>query len=133
MNWYLKALKQYVRFGGRARRAEYWNFMLLKWLILLSIEIVIFGIVEVLGIPETVTQKIFMNPGGLYFLWTIPPSLAVTVRRLHDTNRSGLWIFLKLIDIFTVILRSFILFIFLVQDSQPGRNRFGRNPKEVWD
>ncbi len=133
MNWYLKALKQYVRFNGRARRAEYWNFMLFKWLIFFSIAVLIMGFADLIGIPETVAQKIFMIPGGLYFLWTLPPSLAVTVRRLHDTNRSGLWIFLKLIDIFTVILGSFILLVFLVQDSQPGRNRFGRNPKEVLD
>ncbi len=64
---------------------------------------------------------------GLYGLGVFIPSLAVSVRRLHDTNRSGWWVLINFIPII-----GFIVFIvFMVQDSQPGTNQYGENPKEV--
>ena len=64
---------------------------------------------------------------ALYSLLVLIPSIAVSVRRLHDTNRSGWWIVISLIPIIGVL----VLFVFTCLDSQPGTNRFGANPKEA--
>ena len=64
---------------------------------------------------------------ALYSLLVLIPSIAVSVRRLHDTNRSGWWIVISLIPIIGVL----VLFVFMCLDSQPGTNRFGANPKEA--
>ena len=64
---------------------------------------------------------------GLYSLLVLIPGIAVGVRRLHDTNRSGWWILISLIPIIGVL----VLFVFMCLDSQPGTNRFGVNPKEA--
>ena len=64
---------------------------------------------------------------GLYSLLILIPSIAVVVRRLHDTDRSGWWILISLIPLIGVI----VLFVFICLDSQPGTNRFGANPKEA--
>ncbi len=131
MSWYLKVLKQYIRFNGRAIRQEYWYFQIIHWLIIVSFGIVFSLMTDFLGIPESIAEKLIMPFFSIYFFGTILPSLAVTIRRLHDTNRSGWWILLNLLN-FIPFLGSLILFVFLVQDSQPGRNRFGRNPKEIF-
>ena len=113
MNWYLDALKKYAVFDGRARRQEYWMFVLFN--IIISI---------VLGILEAIVPVLrFLVI--LYGLALIVPSLAVAVRRLHDTNRSGWWVLISLIPIIGAIL----LLVWLVMDSQPGENKYGPNPK----
>lgn len=61
----------------------------------------------------------------IYILAIILPGLAVSVRRLHDTNRSGWWLLIDLIP----FIGSLVLFLFMIQDSQPGENRYGPNPK----
>jgi uncharacterized membrane protein YhaH (DUF805 family) len=114
--WYFAVLKKYAVFEGRARRKEYWLFYLFT---------VIIGILLFIGVALWVPQ--LFNPFNVYY-YTLPvllPSIAVTVRRLHDTNRSGLWMFIAFIP----LLGDIVLIIFLVQDSQPGANRFGPNPK----
>ena len=105
MNWYLYVLKNYATFSGRARRKEYWMFFLSNVLISLGL-----GVLDVVA--------------GTY---SVIPSIAVSVRRLHDTNRSGWWIVISLIPIIGVL----VLFVFTCLDSQPGTNRFGANPKEA--
>ena len=113
MTWYLEVLtKKYGVFSGRARRKEYWFFMLFNTIIFL----VIFLVERFAEGPPTVA--------GLYALATAIPSFAVLVRRLHDTNRSGWWYFLNWIP-FGII----ILIVFTVQDSQPNENQYGPNPK----
>jgi uncharacterized membrane protein YhaH (DUF805 family) len=114
MNWYLDALKKkYADFSGRACRTEYWMFVLCS---------IIVGIV--LAIVDA------MITGGLlgivYLLGIIIPSIAVTARRLHDTNRSGWWMLISVIP-----LVGLVLIYFLVLDSQPGDNQYGPNPKAV--
>ena len=114
MHWYLDVLKKYTAFGGRARRQEYWMFVLFHVIVAV-----------VLLVAETMAG----GPGILYALYligTILPSLAVSVRRLHDTGRSGWWLLLSLVP-----FGSIVVFIFTVMDSQPGTNRFGPNPKEA--
>ena len=121
MNWYLHVLKNYATFSGRARRKEYWMFFLISALI--SIVLTLLDIL--LG-----TYSVEYEAGlfsGLYSLLILIPSIAVVVRRLHDTNRSGWWILISLIPLIGVI----VLFVFICLDSQPGTNRFGANPKEA--
>jgi len=121
MNWYLYVLKNYATFSGRARRKEYWMFFLISALI--SIVLTLLDIL--LG-----TYSVEYEAGlfsGLYSLLILIPSIAVVVRRLHDTDRSGWWILISLIPLIGVI----VLFVFMCLDSQPGTNRFGVNPKEA--
>jgi len=115
MNWYLKVLKQYADFNGRARRKEYWMFELFNIII-----------VMILAVIDTLlgTDGVLLV---LYVLSVFIPSIAVTVRRLHDTGRSGWWI---LID-FVPLVGPIWLFVLMVLDSQPGENQYGPNPKEV--
>ncbi len=113
MNWYIDVLKKYAVFSGRARRKEFWMFYLFYLII-----VVVLGIVEwMIGIPAILT--------GIYTLALIVPTIAVTVRRLHDTGRSGWWWFIWLLP----VIGGIVLLVFLVLDSQPGDNEYGANPK----
>ena len=120
MHWYIDVLKKYAVFSGRARRQEYWMFLLIN--LIVSIAIGMFSTVA--GMTSESGMSILSL---LYSLGILVPSLAVTVRRLHDTDRSGWWIFISLIPLVGVI----VLFIFMVLDSQEGSNEYGPNPKEV--
>ena len=113
MNWYLEVLKKYAVFGGRAQRAEYWYFFLFNLII-----------TTVLGFADGVLGTVGML-GLIYSLGVLLPGIAVTVRRLHDTSRSGWWILIAIVPIIGVI----VLLVFMVQDSQKGENDYGANPK----
>jgi len=119
MNWYLDVLKKYAVFHGRARRKEYWYFILLS-----SIISTLLTIVDSLTGTFSAESEVGLL-GGIYLLATLVPSLAVTVRRLHDTNRSGWWILLGLVPLVGVI----ILIVFLALDGSPQLNDYGTNPK----
>ena len=119
MNWYLEVLKKYAVFSGRARRKEYWYFFLFN--IIISI---------VLAIIDRVTGSFSAEAGmgllgGIYSLAILIPGIAVSVRRLHDTERSGWWLLIGLIP----LLGAIVLIIFMVQDSNTGENQYGANPK----
>ena len=113
MNWYLKALKNYVNFQGRARRKEYWMFVLFNIIISLILTVV------------ELSANIDPLLTGLYSLFILLPSLAITVRRLHDTGKSGWWILISLIP----IVGSIILLVFTCLDSEGNDNHYGSNPK----
>ncbi|GGH79933.1 uncharacterized membrane protein YhaH (DUF805 family) [Pullulanibacillus pueri] len=113
MQWYLTVWKKYAVFEGRSRRQEYWMFVLINLIIG-----IIFGIIEYFISGFVVIQY-------LYELAILIPGLAVTARRLHDTNRSGWWQLIGLIPLVGWI----ILLVFLCQDSDVDSNRFGSNPK----
>ncbi|KJD45236.1 DUF805 domain-containing protein [Paenibacillus terrae] len=113
MQWYLKVLQNYVGFQGRARRTEYWMFVLFSMIATFIISL-IDGLV---GLTPILTY--------LYSLAVLLPSLAVIARRLHDTGRTGWWILIGLIP----LVGSIILIVFLCQDSQPAENKYGKNPK----
>lgn len=113
MEWYLKVLKNYVGFQGRARRKEYWMFALVSLIISIAL-----SIVEVIADLSSILT-------GLYSLATLLPSLAVGTRRLHDTGRSGWWQLLGLIP----LIGAIILIVFMCQDSQKHDNKYGSNPK----
>lgn len=114
VEWYVKVLKQYFVFQGRARRKEYWMFVLISFII----SIVLAIIENILGIASLLTT--------LYSLAVFLPSLGVSVRRLHDTGRSGWWILLVLIP----LIGPLIVLVLMCFDSEPGTNRYGPNPKE---
>tara|TARA_R110001599_G_scaffold8651_5_gene41991 strand:- start:20435 stop:20818 length:384 start_codon:yes stop_codon:yes gene_type:complete len=120
MDWYLDILKnKYAMFGGRARRKEYWYFVLFN--LLASI---ILGVVD--GITGTYSEDAGLGLlGGIYALAVFIPSIAVAMRRLHDTGRSGWWLLLALIP----ILGFLVLLVFMLLDSEPGDNQYGPNPK----
>lgn len=122
MKWFLDALKnKYATFEGRARREEYWYFVLFYVL-----SIVALAIID--GIIGTSSEEHgFGLLSALFVIATFLPQLAVTVRRLHDTNRSGWWVLLEFIP----VIGGLVLLVFMVLDSQPGANRFGPNPKGV--
>ena len=121
MNWYLYVLKNYATFSGRARRKEYWMFFLFNVLISLGL-----GVLDVVAGTYSVEYETgFFS--ALYSLLVLIPSIAVSVRRVHDTNRSGWWVVISLIPIIGIL----VLFVFTCLDSQPGTNRFGANPKEA--
>ena len=115
MNWYFEVLKKYAVFDGRAHRTEFWLFFLFSFIISLFLGVIV-GLVESLWFITT-----------LYALAVLIPGLAVSVRRLHDTNRSGWWILTGLVP----ILGWIALLIFYVEDSRPGANQYGPNPKGV--
>lgn len=114
MSWFIEALKKYAVFSGRARRKEYWMYTLF-----VSIFYVVF-----LGIGLAVKQPLI---GVLFYLAILVPSLAVSVRRLHDTGRSGGWIFIGLVP----LVGAIVMLVFLCSDSESGANKFGPNPKEA--
>jgi len=121
MNWYLEVLKKYAVFSGRARRREYWYFVLFN--IIISI---------VLAVIDMMTGSFSAESGmgllgGIYTLAILIPSVAVSVRRLHDTSRSGWWLLIALIP----LIGAIVLLVFMVQDGKPGANQYGTNPKEV--
>jgi uncharacterized membrane protein YhaH (DUF805 family) len=121
MNWYLDALKKYAVFGGRARRKEYWYFALFNLIITF-----LFGIID--GVTGSFSTEAGIGLlGGIYMLAVLIPAIAVSVRRLHDTDRSGWWLLIGLIPLIGFI----VLLVFMVQDSKPGQNQFGPNPKEA--
>jgi uncharacterized membrane protein YhaH (DUF805 family) len=120
MNWYLKVLKNYAEFSGRARRKEYWMFALFN--IVFSIAAIILD--NILGTTiEDVGYGLFYC---LYGLAVIIPSLAVGVRRLHDVGKSGWFLFVALIPIIGAIW----LLVLLCTDGNAGANEYGPNPKE---
>nr|WP_239074340.1 DUF805 domain-containing protein [Streptomyces sp. SID10853] len=113
VNWYLDVIKNYVGFSGRARRQEYWMFTLFS--IIISIVLTI--------ISSAVLDSNWLS--GLYTLAVLLPTLAVTVRRLHDTGRSGGWIFIALVPFVGWI----ILIVFLATEGQRQANSHGPDPK----
>ncbi|KGI77698.1 DUF805 domain-containing protein [Oleiagrimonas soli] len=120
MNGYLDVLKKYFVFDGRARRMEYWMFQLFNTIAY----IVLFLLAMLLGMH---TNRHGLNLlTGLYALAVFLPSLGVTVRRLHDTGRSGWWILIGLIP----IIGGIVLLVFMVLDSAPA-NEYGPNPKQI--
>ena len=105
---------QYANFSGRARRSEYWYFVLMTM------------IVEfVLSLLSVVLGDLAVILSGIWGLAVLVPTLAVVWRRLHDTGRSGAWAFI----VFVPLVGWIILLVFLCRDSQPGDNQYGPNPK----
>ena len=114
MNWYIKCFKQFADFSGRARRKEYWYFLLFNLIIG-----TVFGIIDILLYTEVFTTVVA--------LVVLIPGIAVAVRRMHDIGKSGWMLLIALIPIIGAIW----LLVLLATDSDPGENQYGTNPKEV--
>ena len=118
MNWYFQVLKKYAVFDGRARRKEYWYFVLFNFIIGF-----VLGLIESLaGIAPGINYSVLSL---IYALAVLLPGLGVGVRRLHDTGRSGWWLFISLIP----FIGAIILLILMAIDSQEGTNQYGPSPK----
>jgi uncharacterized membrane protein YhaH (DUF805 family) len=114
MKWYLEVLRKYALFSGRSRRKEYWMFFLFNIIISFIMGFVLGIIGGMLGIGTALS-----NPASvIYGLAVLVPGIAVGVRRMHDSGRSGWW-----------LLVPFVNLVFLCLDSDPGDNQFGPNPK----
>ncbi|MFV0541479.1 MAG: DUF805 domain-containing protein [Aestuariibaculum sp.] len=118
MNWYLKVIKQYADFNGRARRQEYWMFVLFN--IIFAVAAIILDML--IGVATEGGFGIFYI---LYVLFALLPGLAVTVRRLHDTGKSGWMLLLGLIPLVGPIW----LFVLYVTEGDKGSNEYGPDPK----
>jgi len=126
MNWYLEPLKKYAVFTGRARRKEFWTFTIVN----IIIGIILMNIDKSTGTYVYVqyTNGYGYDYGWIHAIFSLAvfiPGIAVMVRRLHDTSRSGFFIFLGLIPIIGFI----ILLIYMLLDSTPGKNQFGECSK----
>ncbi|HZX07636.1 DUF805 domain-containing protein [Kribbella sp.] len=119
MQWYIDVLKKYLVFDGRARRKEYWMFVLFS-----AIASIILSIIDrVLGTTyNNGTSGILQT---IYGLAVLLPTIGVAIRRMHDTNRSGWWILINLIPCI-----GWIWFIVLAaQEGTAGQNQYGQDPK----
>jgi uncharacterized membrane protein YhaH (DUF805 family) len=101
MNYYLKVLQNYSNFSGRARRAEYWNFVLIN--MILSF------------VAQLLDERLYF----IYLLALFIPSLAVSIRRMHDVNKSGWFILIPIYN-----------FILACTEGTKGDNDYGSDPKE---
>lgn len=119
-DWFFDCVKnKYSDFDGRARRKEYWLYTLMMIIINIILQILV-GVLSFIPLINVLIWIVVTIIG----LGLIVPSLAVTVRRLHDTGKSGWWVLLAFIPVVCLVL-----LYFLVLDSQHGSNRYGDNPK----
>jgi len=125
MDWMLMPFKRYADFNGRSQRMEYWMFTLFVTLIAFALALfagLVGGFSDSSG---TGLSMVLIVPLALLVLVTIIPSIAVTVRRLHDQDKSG-WFYLLS---FIPYVGGLILFVFMCLDGTAGPNRFGPDPK----
>ncbi|MFG3661213.1 DUF805 domain-containing protein [Streptomyces sp. NPDC047706] len=115
MNWFIEVVKKYAVFSGRARRKEYWMYVLVYVILAVVLAIVDFAVFgsQVLGL--------------ILALGLLLPSLGVTVRRLHDTGRTGWWILIALVP----LVGSIVLLVFMCLEGETGGNKYGENPKSA--
>ena len=131
MDWYLMVWSKFAEFDGRSRRTEYWMFVLINFLVIIALAIVGGLGLAFMGHGSGIGAVLFV-PLGLYFLATIIPGVAVSVRRLHDSGKSG-WLLLLLTVLGMIPVIGFIArvaqIVLMCIDSDPGMNQYGPNPK----
>ena len=110
--WKVVVLGRYAQFTGRASRAEYW------WFFLASLIVTV--VLNALGRASSILVVV----GFVYSLAVLVPSIAVAVRRLHDTGRSGWWVLIALVPLVGFI----VLIVFLAMDGHSGPNQYGTTP-----
>lgn len=121
MNYYLAALKNYTNFTGRARRSEYWYFVLFHVLIVITLG----ATAAILG--SEMGSQVIVLVAIVYVLGTILPSLALIIRRLHDIGKSGWYYFVSFIP----LIGSIWLLVLLFTEGDRGDNQYGPDPKAV--
>lgn len=122
MDWYLLAFKRYAEFSGRSTRKEFWYFQLFNFLVAMALAfmLMIWNQNEIVILVNTLILL-------AYTLAVFIPSIAVTVRRLHDTGRSGWWYFISWIP----LIGGIILLVFLIERGDAGANEYGPAPASV--
>lgn len=115
MHWYIDVLKRYVDFSGRASRKEFWMFFLINFLIAMGV----FALDRLILDADTLPYLYV-----IYGVVVMLPTLGVTVRRLHDSDRSGWWYFIA----FVPFVGGIVLLIFLITKGSQGENRYGSAP-----
>ncbi|MGQ0559456.1 MAG: DUF805 domain-containing protein [Sphingosinicella sp.] len=167
MNWMLMPLRRYAEFSGRSRRMEFWMWQLFKFLVSMVVYVLFFmmaGSAMMSGDPAQMMQvggaaTILIVVMGLFGLAIIIPDLAVQVRRLHDTNRTGWWILAPIVPyaivvamsagaltsgskdavatmgpvamilVLVAVVMAIVLLVFYFLDGTPGPNKYGPDPK----
>jgi uncharacterized membrane protein YhaH (DUF805 family) len=147
LKYYIGAFRKYAVFSGRATRSEYWFFVLFNGIVTIALAVIAAG--ASLRAPmhhRNVPLMPAQLPILVYYVVALLPSLAVLVRRLHDTGRSGWWVFgaflagvlmafsnafpsYALVFAIPAFLLSLIILAFTIQDSEHEANRYGPNPK----
>lgn len=112
MNYFVEALKKYAVFSGRARRKEYWMFVLFATI----------AYVVLVGLGYAIDMVWI---GIVFYAAILLPALGASVRRLHDTGRSGWWILFG----FVPLVGGITLLVFHCLDGEAGENKYGHNPK----
>ncbi len=121
MDWYIGVLKKYAVFNGRARRKEYWMFVLINFIVSIAL-----GVVD--GVLGTLSAETGMGLlGTVYSLAVLIPGIAVSIRRLHDTGRSGWWLLIGLVP----LVGAIVLIVFCAMEGHAEENEYGANPKAV--
>jgi uncharacterized membrane protein YhaH (DUF805 family) len=123
MDWYLEVVKKYAVFSGRARRREYWMFTLINFLVIFVLGFIAAFTGDINGSVSELAVVVAIG----YYIGIILPALGVSIRRLHDTGRSGWWLLIVLVP----FVGSILVLVFMALDSQPGPNQYGSNPKEI--
>jgi uncharacterized membrane protein YhaH (DUF805 family) len=129
MNYYLNVLKSYAIFSGRARRSEYWYFVLFN-IIFAFVAIMLDKALGTSFTIQTAAVPINLFYGYVYIIYNLfilLPAIAVLVRRLHDVGKSGWFVLITLIP----IVGSIWILVLLCTDSVPGKNQYGLNPKGI--
>ena len=126
MHWMLMPLRRYAEFTGRSRRKEFWMWVLFTTIVSSILAVLgLWGAEERLFSSDEELTLYFACTLGLFSLLIFIPNLALVVRRLHDTDRSGWNILWGLVP----LLGGFILLYFYVTEGTRGPNRFGADPK----
>jgi len=120
MDWMLMPLRRYAEFSGRSQRKEYWMF----YLFCVIVAVVLNVVESIVGLSGMV-GGVYGPLTSLFLLGILVPSIAVGIRRLHDTDRSGWWLLIALVP----IVGGIVLLVFFVTDGTHGPNRFGPDPK----
>ena len=127
MDWMLMPLKRYAEFSGRSQRMEYWMFVLFQVIVIVAFMVLTGILAAIFGSEDGELGVV----GGLmtiimfvFIIGLIVPTIAVTVRRLHDQDKSGWWYLLNFVP-----FGGIVLFVFMCLDGTPGPNQYGPDPK----
>lgn len=125
MEWMLLPLKRYADFNGRSRRMEFWMFQLGQYIVYFGLAVVFVLVGTVAGsMNAEAAVGLMLIPFMIVALGLFIPNLAVTVRRLHDQDRSGWWILIQLIP-----FGGIVLLVFMFLEGTQGPNQYGPDPK----
>ena len=115
---------KFATFSGRARRREFWLFALFTWIVSCVLQII-----SVAAQGSVVISVLVAIVSLLFSLFLFIPGLAIYVRRLHDTGRSGWWLLIALLP----LIGAIVLLVFFCTAGTVGENEYGADPKATGD